>query len=167
MNQKKMENPQIKKIQGKLASKLLRFLSYKPRTEEETKKAAKKYLAKYSLSDRDEKNLISTVLKPLKNAGYLDDEDYAYTYIMEQQRRPSPRGPYYIFQFLRKKGLSRDIIQKSLDKHFTPGKEKECINILIEKSHYESSAKLKAYLLRRGFSKHLVYSLVDSNGKNT
>ncbi|MBD3366132.1 hypothetical protein GF360_02185 [candidate division WWE3 bacterium] len=165
--QKQTDQKISKKTKNKLEAKILRFLSYKSRTVSETREAGHKYLRNYkSLSKAEKEQLINEILEPLKEAGYLDDVDYAASYIREQKQRSLPRGPYYIFSFLRTKGLERDLIQKSLEENYSDEDQEKCIRNLIRKKNDKPKDKLIAYLLRRGFSKHLVYRLVDSNHKN-
>ena len=160
------QSHQIKKIKSELNSKILRFLSYKPRTVSEIEVASRKYLKKYDFELCEIESLISEAILPLQKAGYLDDVDYAYSYILEQQQRDSPRGPSYISRFLGRKGISRELIKQSLEKNFPIEKEELCIHKLISKRENIPQPKLINYLLRRGFNKGLVCHLVDTTYKN-
>lgn len=161
------KSPDPKKIESNLEAKLLRYLSYKPRSVQEMVDAGHKYLSRYDLDPKAKKALINKKIEELKKLNYLDDIDYARSYIQEQIRRPTPRGPFYIFRFLITKGISREIIQKLLDELFPPEIQEKCIRRIQEKKEGEDPKRLIAYLLRRGFDKRLVYSLVDRNSKKT
>ncbi len=163
---KKSKKRERNKAKEELSSKILRYISYKSRTSYECNTAAAKYLSSYSLNSSEKKELIQEVLTPLKEAGYVDDEDYAKSYILEQKERTLPRGPFYVSKFLKNKGVVQNVIKRSLDKNYTAEEERICIKKLISKKGDKTRDKLVNYLLRRGFSKHLVYDLVDSKGIN-
>lgn len=164
---KKQQKPSSpEKIKSKLEAKILRFLSYKARSISETYEAGYKYLRRYSLSEEEKESLVSAAVKLMQDAGYLDDHDYVISYINEQKRRTSPRGPYYISQFLRTKGVKGKLIKELLQKHYSPEEELVGIKKLAEKKKGKEPHKLINYLLRRGFSRDLVYSVVDRNSKS-
>jgi regulatory protein len=164
MKKSQKENPKSKTIKSELEAKILRYLSYKPRTRSECVNKAKDYLQEFDLTSSEEESFTNKVLEPLEEAGYIDDMEYVRAYIKEQQHRSSPRGPYYARRFLFQKGLSKEIIDRGIKKYYPKAKEKESIKKLIKRKGNKSKPKLINYLLRRGFSKNLVYSIVDSNG---
>jgi len=165
MNKKQKENSQNRRVYNNLKSGVIRFLGHKPRTSFEVKSFAKKYLEKTDLPEEEHSALIEEVLSLLEESRYVDDLDYAKSYILEQQRRPLPRGPRYIYQFLSKKGLSPNVIRSSLETHFPEEKEKFCIEKILFKKK-DTPHKLIQYLLGKGFNSNLVYTLVDTTGEN-
>jgi SOS response regulatory protein OraA/RecX len=156
---------QHKKIKNSIESKILGFLGHKPRATNEIQKAGMRYLQGYALTSQEKESIVSEIISSLKKMDYLNDVEYVYSYIIEQQQRKLPRGPRYIYGFLRKKGVSTELIKHSLEEHFPREKEIACINKILSCKDIPS-AKLAVYLLRRGFSGDLVYSFIDSNSKN-
>lgn len=165
MDKKVEENSQNQQIRTDLKSRVIHFLSYKPRTSFEIKSFAKKYLKKISFSEERQAFLIEEALSFLEEAGYVDDLDYAQSYILEQQQHPSPKGPKYVYQFLSKKGISPGVIRSALETHFPEEKERSCIEKILAKKK-ASPDKLIQYLLSRGFSASLIYTIVDTAGEN-
>jgi len=165
MDKKVEENSQNQQIRTDLKSRVIHFLSYKPRTSFEIKSVAQKYLKKISFSEERQAPLIEEVLSFLEEAGYVDDLDYAQSYILEQQQHPSPKGPKYVYQFLSKKGIPPDAIRLALEIHFPEEKERLCIEKILAKKKAPHD-KLVQYLLRRGFSVGLIYTIVDTAGEN-
>ena len=165
MNKMKEENSQNQQIRSDLKSSVIHFLSYKPRTSFEIRSFAQRYLKKINFPVEEQGSLIEDILFSLKEFRYIDDLDYAQSYILEQQQRPSPRGPKYVYQFLSRKGIPQDIIRVSLETHFPEEKERLCIEKILAKRK-GSPDKMIQYLLRKGFTFGLVYALVDTTGEN-
>ena len=80
-------------------------LSFKPRTEKETRD----YLLKYDIDE----TVIDRVVTNLKKDKCLDDAKYANTFI-EQSLATSDKGAYVIQQKLKQKGISQNIIEEAL-----------------------------------------------------
>ena len=80
-------------------------LSFKPRTEKETRD----YLLKYDIDE----TVIDRVVTNLKKDKCLDDAKYANTFI-EQSLATSDKGAYVIQQKLKQKGISQTSSKKPL-----------------------------------------------------
>lgn len=90
---------------SKALNRSIRYLGTKMRT----KKEIKDYLAKHDY----EKETIDHVISKLLDYKYLDDEEYARLYILDYIARGS-RGPRYIANQLKLKGLDKKTIEASM-----------------------------------------------------
>ena len=165
MYKKKEESSPNQQTRSDLKSRAIHFISYKPRTSSEIRYFAQKYLKKIDFPAEEQESLIEGVLFFLRDLRYIDDLDYAQSYILEQQQLSIPRGPKYVYQFLSKKGIPSDVIESALETHFPEDMEKFCIEKILAKKNYPTN-KLIQYLLRRGFNVGLIYTLIDTVAKN-
>ncbi|HDQ88834.1 MAG TPA: hypothetical protein ENN92_01660, partial [candidate division WWE3 bacterium] len=135
----------------------LRFLSYKPRTEYEvSQRLSKELLKETSLSSGEKEGLIERVLHHLRGLNLIDDLEYANSYIEEQKKKSVPKGPQYIRQFLRKKGIPKEMIEKSLIITYSAEDEADSIQKVLKKRSKQDPAKMIAYLRQRGFSYNVI-----------
>ena len=86
--------------------KALDFISYKPRTSEETRR-------KLLQAGYDEVLIEGTISDLLEN-GILDDKSYAEQWV-EERLRLKPRSKRFLIFELRKKGISKDLIQSAVE----------------------------------------------------
>lgn len=133
-------------------------LSFKPRTEKETRD----YLLKYEIDE----TVIDKVITNLKKDKWLDDTKYANTFI-EQSLATSDKGAYIIQQKLKQKGISQDIIEKALENQdFSPVLEKTTAKLV--KKYQDKlplnalKTKVKQSLTTKGFSYQEANLAVDS-----
>lgn len=150
-----------KDIKEKLYNKVLRFLSYRPRSEKE--------IRDYSKKKSQETKIIEEIIKKLKKQGLVDDRAFA-TWWVEQRSRFRPKGRYLIRSELFKKGVKEEIISSSL---FS---EKEEIDLAKKaarkkiKSYknlepLEMRDKMVAFLARRGFNWKIIKKAIDETAK--
>lgn len=90
----------------------------------------------------------------LESYHYLDDEDYAKTYIETYGSRKSRQE---LSQFLSRKGIDRQFIKELLEE--SQPDSQDAIRAILKKKRYydqpddlQAKKKLSAYLMRRGFS---------------
>ncbi|MGC8869786.1 MAG: regulatory protein RecX [Brevinematia bacterium] len=83
-------------MNGEVIKKVLKYISFKPRTEREVIDYLKQKLI---LDDKD----ISEVIKYLKDSGFIDDDYYKSVYISSKVERGF--GPKYIRHKLKGKGI--------------------------------------------------------------
>jgi len=156
LEQKKID--QIIEAETKKEAKeiALRFLSYRMRSEKEVRdKLKKKEFAE---------DLIIEVIKDLKRVNLVDDYEFASAFIRDRISN-NPRGKILLKQELWKKGIKKEIIEKSLREYF---KDENLELILAKellqkrKKRYENldenvaKRRLMSFLLRRGFSYDIV-----------
>ena len=160
----------------KIYDKVLRFLSFRPRSEKEIKD----YLAKKGVGGQIKK----MVIKKLKRVKLLDDKKFAWWWI-EQREGFRPSGRRLLEQELRKKGVGRETVEEILTNFFQKEKEKETWDTIAPRfySSFEYKLALKAakkklsryqklppfkfrqkmgaFLSRRGFSWEVIKGVVD------
>ena len=136
----------------RIYNRVLKFLSFRPRSEKELKDWSKKK----NVGEETQK----LVYQRLKHLGYLNDEEFAKWWI-EQRTTFRPSGARLIALELRQKGVPREIIDKLL--FSSPSalitERAQALKIAKKKrerlkglSHREAREKLGAFLARRGFS---------------
>ena len=119
----------------------LRFLSFRPRSEKEVKD----YLEKKFRKSPNE-NLVSLILKKLKEKNFLNDLEFAKWWIENRKK-----GIRLIKLELFGKGISKETIEEACSMFDIVGKENRLLEKLIDKKKNLTYEKLIAYLLRRGF----------------
>lgn len=135
----------------KVHNRVLKFLSFRPRSEKELQD----WFKKKNVGEETQK----LVYQKLKHLGYLNDEEFAKWWI-EQRTTFRPSGARLIALELHQKGVSKDLIVKLLDGDITKDTELEMAKRVVEKKlktlgHLppgEIKQKLTAALARRGFS---------------
>jgi regulatory protein len=134
----------------------LKFLSYRMRSERELRdKLKKKEFAQ---------NLIDEVVKDLKRVNLIDDYEFASAFVRDRISN-NPRGKILLKQELWKKGIKKEIIEKTLKEYFKDENEELILAkelLRKRKKRYESldenvaKRRLMSFLLRRGFSYDIV-----------
>ncbi len=143
----------------KFLKKASRYLSYRPRSENEVFW----YLKKKGCSE----NIIEKVMQKLKKNELLGDEDFADWWI-EQRLTFKPRGRRALKNELYKKGLSRKLINKKVAE-ISKKELKKAAEKVVEKRNYkwkklkklEQKKKIYAYLSRRGFNYSVINSIIE------
>jgi regulatory protein len=87
-------------------NRALNYLSYRPRSSRE--------IAQNLQSRGIDHQVVGRVLERLEKAGFLDDEQFAEFWIANRGQF-SPRGKRALKQELFQKGLSREVIERSLE----------------------------------------------------
>ena len=140
--------------------KVLRFLSFRPRSEFE--------INEYMLRKEVGGETREMVLEKLKNLNLIDDEAFARQWI-EFRTHGRPEGKTLIKMELRRKGVDKEIIDKLLSEERGSASEK----ILAEKygraklkrfknlPALEAKRKLYSALMMRGFSGETVREVID------
>lgn len=151
----------LKDFPQKLYDQSLRFLSFRPRSEAE--------LFEYWKRKKVNEKEIPVVLKLLKELNLINDYEFAKWWV-EQRNQFRPKGKQLLALELRKKGISKDIIdavfeesinkESEWEKAYTIASKKARTMKNIEK--HEFVAKLRAFLGRRGFNFELIRSVVDA-----
>ncbi len=140
----------------KARNRVLRFLSYRPRSEAEVRRY---------LQDKDVSLAIADeVVERLTRAKLLDDLAFA-RYWVENRERFKPRGVRMLRHELRQKGVDAKIIAQSLA---DLNEEEIAYRAATQRgrrlAHLDQASfrkKLSAYLLRRGFPYGVVKPVVE------
>ena len=92
----------------------------------------------------------------MKSFGYINDLEYARSFINSRKERKSRKE---IYASLCQKGISREWIEKAMEEEYQYEDSKEAIRTLLRKKGYdaekadnEEKHKVMAYLVRKGFS---------------
>jgi len=131
--------------------KVLRFLSFRPRSEFEINE----YLLRKNVGEETRK----MVMQKLKVLKLIDDEAFARWWV-EQRSTFRPRGIRMLKYELRRKGIDRDLIEKTIKENRSPATDLLLAEKLVQKKLSrlknlpEAEAKKKLYrsLLQKGFS---------------
>lgn len=130
---------------NKFFDRALHYLSFRPRSRAEMAT----YLGRKGASP----DQVDQVCNRLLQAGFLNDEDFATSFARSRQSL-APRSKLHLRAELIKRGLSREIIDATLDE---VDEESALADLLARKaSKYPDKQKLVAYLQRRGFSYGLI-----------
>ena len=92
--------------QAEVYQKALDYISFKPRTTQETRKKLQQ--AGYETS------LIDKTIEKLSNNGLLNDENYAEQWV-EERLRLKPRSKRVLIYELQKKGIPENLIQSAAE----------------------------------------------------
>lgn len=162
---------QIEKGQS-LLDKTINFLSFRPRSEKETRD----YLAKKIAHDngvsffqaKNSKQIEKTIAK-LKKYNYLNDLEFAKWWLLSRSSS-NPKGINVIKMELRQKGISQELIEKVLIN--TPNQLSLAKKIITKKQKYwqkltpfEQKRKIYTYLAARGFDRDTIEDIIAIIGK--
>lgn len=141
-----------------LYSKLLNFLSFRPRSIKEVRER----LYKYGVTD---KHAQTSFIDKLVDKKYLDDLSFAKWFV-ESRNTHRPRSIRALTFELMKKGINREIIQK-VTKEI--GDEATSIKAILDKKlgtphkiDSETRQKVTSYLARQGFAWEKIATVVKS-----
>ncbi len=140
-----------------LLQKAINFISYRPRSEQETRYR----LRKYGCDQEQEENIIAR----LRSTHLLDDNNFAEIWV-ENRSDFRPRSKYALRIELYKNGISNEIIDDVLEKiddldlATRAAKQQARKYQMLEWKDFKK--KLNAFLSRRGFS----YSVIQGLAKN-
>lgn len=129
---------------GKILSKVINFLSYRPRTTREVESRLKTYT--------EDANVAAYVMDYLAANNLLDDHSFASWWVSSRKANHSARVLRQELQF---KGISQMAINQVLGE--TDDRDSLLALIAKKQNHYPDRAKFYRYCLSKGYS----YSLVD------
>lgn len=159
-----LQNSEIQKIIkeneiGEILEKVFRFLSYRPRSEQEIKN----YLNKKEVGEETQK----IILQRLKESNFLDDLEFA-RWLVRQRSQRKPKGRLFLKNELLQKGVKPELVNEVL-KERTPSEEMSHAESLAKKKlvqlkgqgYLEKKQKLFSYLSRRGFDFETITQAID------
>src|SRR3990167_10049603 len=94
----------------RLMNAVIRFVSFRPRSEKEIRDFLTKKIIKWKVSDD---LLLNKVIDRMEDLGYIDDKKFADWWV-EQRTRFRPKGNRVIEYELYQKGIAKDIISDAL-----------------------------------------------------
>ena len=128
----------------KLKTKVLKYIMYKKRTENEIRQ-------KFSLSI--EEDILDDIIEELKETGYIDDESYIQRAVKEFMNLKNLSIKEIKYKLLAK-GLSSDIIEEYISNHIeelTDYELQAIKNIFYKKQSNSELDEIKQYLLKKGY----------------
>lgn len=142
-------------VYEQLMGAVLRFVSFRPRSEKEIREYLGKKLHR---SHTTAPIVLEKVLARLRELGYADDVKFAAWWVGQRTGR-KPKGRKLIERELAAKGIQWQVIVN----------EKELARQAVEKkldvwktlSHFEQKKKISEFLYRRGFDWDAIGSIVD------
>lgn len=107
---------------------------------------------------------IDEAIEYLQEAGYVNDEDFAYSWVKFRLKH-RPRGRHLLIKELYAKGIEEKIINKVLQDLLDPEKELEMGISLARKwlninKRILDQNKLKRYLYNKGFSVDMIKKVI-------
>lgn len=149
----------------KLLNKVLRLISFRPRSEREIRDYLKKKASSAQLTPK----LTDKILAKLKKLGVLDDEAFARWWL-EQRATFRPRGKYGLRAELRQKGVDREIIEQVVEQEvnellLAKKVAQKKVKTLKKLPEREFRQKLAAFLSRRGFSWSVIKKVIDESSQ--
>lgn len=108
----------------------------------------------------------ANIIQRLKEWKYLDDEDFARSFIATRNRL-SPRGPYLLRFELKAKGIPESIIESALSELLTSEQDlalevlRKKLPALVRYPLKKKREKAFSFLQRRGFRQDTVYEVLQ------
>jgi regulatory protein len=148
LSEKEVEALKEKDLKEKIFNKVLKFLSYRPRSEKEIVDYLKKKGASSTLIDKS--------IKKLKKLKFLNDRDFV-TWWLEQRSTFRPRGKRALKMELIRKGIDREIIDEVLNKAvdelvLAKKAAQKKLKTYQRLEANEFRKKMTGYLARQGFA---------------
>ncbi len=142
----------------KILTKILRFISLRPRSQKEITDRLHLYLKRYP--DHDAQLLFSQVIDQLQSQGLIDDMTFALWFIRSRIYH-RPRSRRRLFHELLSKGLPPHLIHQALAQ--AGYDESAALRQLIAKHRrHKTIPALKTYLLRQGFPPAAIQQALNS-----
>ena len=133
--------------------KIMKYIVFKKRTEEELKNKCK--MLKYD----DE--TIEQIVEYLKENGYINDEVYVEKYIKNVTRLKACSIREIKFDLM-KRGINEELIDKYITDDLESFEEMSAKELAIKKSKIGDIEEVKRYLLNKGFSYTNVAKAIDN-----
>lgn len=115
-------------------------------------------------------DVIEETMKYVKSFGYVNDREYARSFILNRKNKKSRKELYIL---LSQKGLSEKILEEIFEEVYDENSSKEAIKLLMEKKKfypetatYAEKQKIFAYLTRKGFSFEDIRQVIQIDGQN-
>mgnify|MGYP004627974211 CR=1 FL=1 len=145
-----MTNEEYKKIEefDKLKTKVLKYVLYKKRTEQEVRQ-------KFT---ENTGNLLDNVIEYLKQENYINDTSYIEKSVNEIQRLKNLSIKEVKYKLLAK-GLSSKLVDEYIYNHKEEMLEYEinsAKNILVKKSNTMEQEEIISYLMKKGYMQETI-----------
>ena len=142
----------------KISDKLLRFATFRPRSEKEVRDWFKR--------KKIHESLHQDLFNRLKHLEFLDDKKFSKWWV-EQRIAFKPRGKRVLSQELRQKGVDRETIEETLSE-IKIDEEKAAGELLAKKAYrweklprLEARRKMTQFLGRKGFGWETIEKIIE------
>lgn len=138
----------------KMKSKVLKYVLYKKRTEQEVRQKFSKEL---------EENILNDIIEELKENSYIDDYNYIERTVNEYMNLKSlsiKEIKYKLYSKGIKSNLIDDYIYNNID-DLEEYEKKSAYKIIIKKSNSMEEDEIKLYLLKKGYKEESIKSAFD------
>ena len=135
----------------KMKSKVLKYVLYKKRTEQEVRQKFSKEL---------EENILNDIIEELKENSYIDDYNYIERAINEFTNLKSlsiKEIKYKLYSKGIKSSLIDEYISKNIDE-LQQYEEKSAYKLIIKKSNNMDEDEIRLYLLKKGYREESIKS---------
>ncbi|MRG87525.1 recombination regulator RecX [Salinibacillus xinjiangensis] len=137
----------------------INLLSYRIRS--------KKEITDYLKKKEAEMEQIEQVLTKLEQEGYINDREFANTFV-RSRINTSSKGPMFLKKELMEKGVAKSIIDEAVQV-YTPEKQREKVHKLVAKKLQSSSKKsfqqqlqaIQGTLIQKGFSGEVIQEVLQ------
>ena len=139
----------------KLKTKVLKYIMYKKRTEQEVRR---KFI------DIDEQGLLDDVIEDLKENGYINDESYIERAVAEFVNLKNLSLKELKYKLVNR-GLNKDLVDDYFYKYIDKLEEYEINsvkNIIMKKSNNMEQQDLIQYLLKKGYKMDLISQAIET-----
>ena len=138
----------------KMKSKVLKYVLYKKRTEQEVRQKFSKEL---------EENILNDIIEELKENSYIDDYNYIERTVNEYMNLKSlsiKEIKYKLYSKGIKSNLIDDYIYNNIE-DLEEYEKKSAYRIIIKKSNSMEEDEIKLYLLKKGYKEESIKSAFD------
>lgn len=153
----------------KVFTKVLNFVSYKPRAEAEVFERLKSYLAKENITQNEKDLLQEKIIIQLKQDGYIDDKKTLKLYVDNFSTSRKPKSIRRFKQDLKRKGISQTDIEEgslalpeNLEYDLALVDARKKIRKYGKDSGFILKSKLTSYLYSKGYASETIKSVVDT-----
>ncbi len=150
--------------ENKAWQKALRYINYKWRTESEVRN--------HLLQLDYEPLLVSNIIQRLKKMEFINDQQYATSYI-EQRIRHKPRGKKMMEYELKKKGVNSSDIESGLQNISQEIEFQMAFELLHKRLHRyrdeewkRAKQKMGLYLQNKGFNMEIIHRVLEYYKEN-
>ena len=133
------------KKQDEAKTRIMKFIAYKKRTEQEIRNKFKNEI---------QEEILEEVIEYLKQAKYIDDDDFVHKKINEFIKLKTMSIKEIKYKLI-EKGINKKLIEKYIENNREELEEyeKKCIEkIKIKKSNNMDEDKINTYIYRKGFN---------------
>ena len=149
--------PTIEELEefDKLKTKVLKYIMYKKRTEQEIRR---------KFSNIDKKEILEDVIENLKEIGYINDESYIKRAIAEFMNLNNLSLKELKYKLM-SKGVNSSVMNNYFDNHLEELEEYEinsAKNIILKKQFSMKEQQLVQHLLKKGYKMDSIKEAIEA-----